>query len=168
MSHLILTIRKPRRDALYSQEEIAVLSKYKAEYKDQTTKPLRAHVLRNKILVNIFNYWDVQKTLPADEEACVAWVKVNETVKLERLQNLTDGLGTCCLGAKQLAPERECYPVQSEHEGQGNQFGLGDSEGCCQRGTEDTTWSGTVGQQGSTMLSTTQCGSQIGLGEDVG
>jgi hypothetical protein len=120
MSHLIPTIRKPRRDALYSREEIAVLSKYKAEYKDQTTKPLRANVLRNKILVDIFNYWDVQKTLPADEEACVARVKVNETGKSERLQNLTDGLGTCCLGAKQLAPERECYPVQSEHEGQGN------------------------------------------------
>jgi len=76
MSHLILTTRKPRRGALYSREEIAVLSKYKAEYKDQTTKPLRAHVLRNKILVDIFNYWDVQKTLPADEEACVDRVKV--------------------------------------------------------------------------------------------
>jgi len=102
MSHLILTIRKPRRDALYFREEIAVPSKYKAEYKDQTTKPLRAHVLRNKILVNIFNYWDVQKTLPADEEACVDWMKVNEMVKSERLQNLTHGLETCCLDAKQL------------------------------------------------------------------
>ena len=76
MSHLIPTTRKPRRGALYSREEIAVLSKYKAEYKDQTTKPLRAHVLQNKILVDIFNYWDVQKTLPADEEACVDQVKV--------------------------------------------------------------------------------------------
>jgi len=79
MSHLILTIRKPRRDDLYSREEIAVLSKYKAEYKDQTTKPLRAHVLRNKILVDIFNYWDVQKTLLADEEACVDRVKVRNS-----------------------------------------------------------------------------------------
>ena len=78
MSHLILTTRRPRRGALYSQEEITVLSKYKAEYKDQTTWALRAHVLQNKILVDIFNFWDVQGTLPADEEACIEWVKINE------------------------------------------------------------------------------------------
>jgi len=35
-------------------------------------------VLRNKILVDIFNFWDVQGTLLADEEACVERVKVNE------------------------------------------------------------------------------------------
>ena len=91
----------------------------------------------------------------------------NQTVKSERLQNLIHCLGTCCLGAKQLAPECQCYPVQSEHEGQGNQFGLGDSEDCCRRGTQNTTRGGRIGQQGSMMLSTTQCGSQIGLGEDV-
>lgn len=77
MSNLIPTTKRPRRGALYTREEIAVLSKYKAEYKDQTTRALRAHVLRNKILVDIFNYWDVQGTIPSDEAACVDRVKVN-------------------------------------------------------------------------------------------
>ena|SRR5438309_7896970 len=131
MSHLIPNTRRPRRGALYSQQEIAVISKHKAEYKDQTTRPLRAHVLQNKILVDIFNYWDVQGTLSADDEVCMEWVKVNNgTVKSERLENLTHSLGTCCLGAKQLAPEHQCYPVQSDHKDQGNQFGLEDSQGC--------------------------------------
>ncbi len=76
MSHLVPKTKKPRRDAQYSREEIAVISKYKAEYKDQTTRPLRAHVLRNKILVDIFNYWDVQGTLPSEEALCVERVKV--------------------------------------------------------------------------------------------
>jgi len=94
-------------------------------------------------------------------------MKVNEMVKSERLQNLTHGLETCCLGAKQLVLKCQCYPVQSEHEGQGNQFSLGDLEECCWRETQDTTWGGRVGQQWSTMFSTKQCYSQIGLGEDV-
>jgi len=76
MAHRIPTTKKPRRGALYSREEIKVISKYKAEYKDQTTKTLRAHVLRNKILVDLFNYWDVQETLPSDEAGCMDRVKV--------------------------------------------------------------------------------------------
>ena len=108
-----------------------VISKYKAEYKDQTTRALRAHVLRNKILVDMFNYWDAQGTLPANEKGCVEQVKVdNKTPKSERLQNLTHSIGTCRLGTKQLAPQCQCYTVQSNDEGQGNRFGLGDSEGC--------------------------------------
>jgi hypothetical protein len=77
MSHLIPSTKQPRRGAFYSREEIVVLSKHKAEYKDQTTRALRAHVLRNKILVDIFNYWDAQRTLPSDEAVCVQRVKVN-------------------------------------------------------------------------------------------
>jgi hypothetical protein len=76
MSHLISNTRRPRQGTVYSREELVVLSKYKAEYKEQTTKPLRAHVLRNKILVDIFNYWDVEGTLPIDEESCIQQVKV--------------------------------------------------------------------------------------------
>ena len=76
MADHIPTTKKPRRGALYSREEIKVISKYKVEYKDQTTKTLRAHVLRNKILVDLFNYWDDQGTLPSDEAGCMAWVKV--------------------------------------------------------------------------------------------
>ena len=78
MSHRIPTTKKPRRGALYSREEIEVISKYKEEYKDQTTRALRAHVMRNKILVDIFNYWDLQGTLPSDEVVCGERVKVND------------------------------------------------------------------------------------------
>jgi hypothetical protein len=77
MSHRIPTTKQPRRGALYSREEIKIINKHKAEYKDQTTRALRANVLRNKILVDIFNYWDAQKTLPLEELVCVERVKVN-------------------------------------------------------------------------------------------
>ena len=59
----------------YLQEEMKVISKYKAEYKEQTTKALRAYVLRNKILVDMFNFWDANGTLPTEEE-CMGRVKV--------------------------------------------------------------------------------------------
>jgi hypothetical protein len=77
MAHLIPTTRQPRRGARYSREEIVVISKYKAEYKDQTTRALRANVLRTKILVDIFNYWDEQGTLPSDAAVCTEQVKVS-------------------------------------------------------------------------------------------
>jgi hypothetical protein len=101
MAHLIPSTKQSRRGTLYSRAEIAVISKYKAEYKDQTTRALRANVLQHKILVDLFNYWDVQKTLPSNEAVCYERMKVNDNmVKLERLDNLSHCLGTCCLGAK--------------------------------------------------------------------
>jgi hypothetical protein len=78
MAHLIPSTKPARRGTLYSREEIAVISKYKAEYKDQTTRALRANVLRNKILVDLFNYWLVQNKLPSDEEESMQRVKVND------------------------------------------------------------------------------------------
>ena len=76
MAHLIPTGKQPRKGTLYSREEIAIISKYKTEYKDQTTRPLRVHVLRNKILVDIFNYWDQQGVL-LSEEIVLQRAKVN-------------------------------------------------------------------------------------------
>ena len=84
MSHLIPTTKQPRRGARYSREELIVISKYKAEYKDQTTRALRADVLRNKILVDLFNFWDVQGTLPSDGGICM------ELVKVDIIPQLTD------------------------------------------------------------------------------
>jgi len=83
MAHLIPTTKKPRRGALYTREEIKVISKYKDEYKDQTTRALRAHVFRTKILVDIFNYWDVNGTLPSVETACIERVKVSNKLESE-------------------------------------------------------------------------------------
>ena len=109
MAHRIPTTKKPRRGALYSREEIDVISKYKEEYKDQTTRALRAHVMRNKILVDIFNYWDVQGTLPSDEAVCGERVKVSDNqLYPQHLIKVTDGLGSRCLDSKQLAPECQC------------------------------------------------------------
>ena len=83
MAHLIPTTKKPRRGALYTREEIKVISKYKDEYKDQTTRALRAHVFRTKILVDIFNYWDVNGTLPSVETASIERVKVSNKLASE-------------------------------------------------------------------------------------
>jgi hypothetical protein len=89
MAHLIPTTKPPRRGTLYSRAEILVLSKYKEEYKDQTTRALRANVLRNKILVDLFNYWDLQNTLPLDGVESMERVKVyDETLKSATLENL--------------------------------------------------------------------------------
>jgi len=76
MAHLIPTAKQPRKGTLYTRQEIAIISKYKTEYKDQTTRPLRAHVLRNKILVDIFNYWDQQGVM-LSEEVVLQRAKVN-------------------------------------------------------------------------------------------
>jgi len=77
MAHLIPTAKQPRQGTLYSRGEIQAISKYKAEYKEQTTRALRANVLRNKILVDLFNYWDVQNMLPSDEVESMERVKVS-------------------------------------------------------------------------------------------
>lgn len=92
MAHFIPTTKLPRRGTLYSREEILVISKYKAEYKEQTTRALRANVLRNKILVDLFNHWDAQKTLPLDEAAATERVKVNDGPQSNLgFENLTTG-----------------------------------------------------------------------------
>ena len=68
MAHLIPNTKQPRKGTLYTKPELLVISKYKTEYKEQTTRALRTNVLRNKILVDLFNYWLEQKTLPSEGE----------------------------------------------------------------------------------------------------
>jgi hypothetical protein len=70
-------IRKPRKDALYSREELEVINKYREEYRQQTTRELRAAVLKTKILVDLFNFWLQQGRAPADEESSVSRMKVS-------------------------------------------------------------------------------------------
>jgi hypothetical protein len=45
MAHLIPKTKQPRRGTLYSKPELLVIYKYKTEYKEQTTRALRANVL---------------------------------------------------------------------------------------------------------------------------
>jgi len=119
MSHLIPETRRARRGATYSREELEVISKYKDEYKEQTTRPLRAHVLRNKILVDLFNYWWQENTLPTDEEGCVARVKVT-CYHIDIVGRLMADLGTCCMDSKQLATKCQCVTDQFDHEVSGH------------------------------------------------
>jgi hypothetical protein len=69
--------RKARRDALYSQAEMEVLNRHKEEYRQQTTRELRANVMRTKLLVDLFNYWLEQGTGPENEEESVRRMKVS-------------------------------------------------------------------------------------------
>ena len=69
--------RKPRKDALYSREEIKVISKYKEEYKQQTTPQMQGMIFKTKILVNMFNYWVDNGNEPGGEEECICRMKVN-------------------------------------------------------------------------------------------
>jgi hypothetical protein len=68
--------RKPRKDALYTRDEMIVLNRHKEEYRQQTTQELRADVIRTKILVDLFNFWAEQGRAPKDEEESVARMKV--------------------------------------------------------------------------------------------
>jgi hypothetical protein len=68
--------RKPRKDILYSKDEVKVLSKYKAEYREQTTREMRMKIFRDNILPDIFNYWITQETAPTEEEESNTRVKV--------------------------------------------------------------------------------------------
>src|SRR5258705_13454407 len=62
--------RKPRKDALYSLEEIKVISKHKQEYREQTTQPLQAEIFTSKILVDLFNYWLRVGKAPREWHGC--------------------------------------------------------------------------------------------------
>ena len=76
MSTNLLNIRKPRKDALYTREEMAILNKHKEEYRDQTTIELRAKIFKTKILVDLFNFWLERGNAPTDEEDSNARMKV--------------------------------------------------------------------------------------------
>jgi hypothetical protein len=80
MAHLIPKTKQPRKGTLYTKPELLVISKYKTEYKEQTTRALRTNVLRNKILVDLFNYWLEQKTLPSEGEKSMQRVKVSDAM----------------------------------------------------------------------------------------
>ena len=59
-----------RQGCRYSKEERAILSKYKEEYKAKTTPEGREQVLKQKVFVDIFNYWfSKEGTMPSEEES---------------------------------------------------------------------------------------------------
>ena len=68
--------RKPRKDALYNQEEMKILNRYKDEYRGLTTPELRGDLIRSHVLQDIFNYWTSQGSAPTTEDESVARMKV--------------------------------------------------------------------------------------------
>jgi hypothetical protein len=77
MSLHIRKPRRPRKDAHYSRDEINILNKFKEEYRQQTTRELRAHVFKTKVLVDMFNFWLDRENGAVDEEESVERMKVN-------------------------------------------------------------------------------------------
>lgn len=76
MSSNLLKVRKPRRDGLYTAKEMEIINKYKEEYREQSTRELRADIIWTKILADLFNYWvDIGKA-PNNEDEHVARMKV--------------------------------------------------------------------------------------------
>jgi hypothetical protein len=53
-----------------------VINKYKEEYRAQTTRELRGHVFKTKILVDLFNLWLAQGKAPEREEDSAREMKV--------------------------------------------------------------------------------------------
>jgi hypothetical protein len=65
---LRLKTRKPRKECEYNVEERAVLDKYKKQYKAKTSAEEREMMLRNYILVDIFNHWHAKGIDLSEEE----------------------------------------------------------------------------------------------------
>jgi hypothetical protein len=61
--------RKPRSQCALSTSERNVINKYREEYRSKTTTEERTDVLRNNILVDIFNHWFNQGVVTADINA---------------------------------------------------------------------------------------------------
>jgi hypothetical protein len=49
--------RKPRKKSLLTTEEKGVIDKYRDVYRNMTKTEDRCNILRNNILVDIFNFW---------------------------------------------------------------------------------------------------------------
>jgi len=60
--------RGPRKTGRYSKEEKEVLMKYKDNYRRTTTTEERYDLLRNRILVDIFNFWYAKGEVSPDIE----------------------------------------------------------------------------------------------------
>jgi hypothetical protein len=95
---LLPKAKQPRKDAKYSADEIAVMNKYKEEYREQTSREMRAHVLKTKILVDLFNHWLDKGKIPDSTEEETQWVKVQNKFILPDNFFLIQTLGSRSMG----------------------------------------------------------------------
>src|SRR6202171_5244540 len=103
MPQLVPNTNRPRRDAIYSKEEMVVLGKYKDEYKTQTTKEMRKHAMK-KILLAIFTYWDDRGNIAADEEDNTDRARVVLSIFIFDPSDC-DSEGTYCMVRNNWRPE---------------------------------------------------------------
>lgn len=61
--------RKPRKNSFLTTEEKAIIDKYKDQYRNMTKTEDRCNLLRNHILVDIFNFWYEKGVISADISA---------------------------------------------------------------------------------------------------
>jgi len=129
MSTIIPNTRKPRKDALYRRDELEVLNKYKEEYRQQTTRELRANVFKTKILVDLFNFWLEKGRAPATEEESIIRMKVSQLINprsVSQLPVLHSGAGS--MGTKQLASVLNYITKQAEYQGYRHKCCMAESE----------------------------------------
>jgi hypothetical protein len=67
---------KSRKGCRYTDEERAILSKYKDEYKSKTTAQERQQLLKQKLFVDIFNFWFSKEGAKPSEDETKKRVKV--------------------------------------------------------------------------------------------
>jgi hypothetical protein len=61
MSSITPTAKKAHNDCQYTAAKHAIIRKYKADYREQSTKELRKKVTEEKIFPDIFNYWSEER-----------------------------------------------------------------------------------------------------------
>lgn len=58
--------RKPRGKSLLTTADKNIINKYKEDYRSKSTTEERSALLRDHILVDIFNFWYNNGVIPAD------------------------------------------------------------------------------------------------------
>lgn len=105
------------------------MNKYKQEYMTQPTRELRANVIKNKILPDLYNYWVQLGTAPRSAEESLVCMKVIFCLysSVPALSYIDLNVGTGGMGAKQLASEHCSKRLQVVHKGDVYRGGLADS-----------------------------------------
>src|SRR5277367_2063159 len=94
---------KSRRGCRYTDEERTILSRYKDEYKGKTTAQEREQVLKQKLFVDIFNYWFFKEGAFPSEDETKKRVTVLFLIVITSCTNIATPVGTLLLDLQQLA-----------------------------------------------------------------
>lgn len=94
--------RRTRAVSLYPTEERQILNVHREDFRKETSADGRKSLFRNKVLVDIFNYWKAKGKAPQNEEASAAAIKVSQLTlpRTTCFEWRTEALG---MGYQQLA-----------------------------------------------------------------